>query len=213
VPDFNEKQRRRSKYDEALKRAVVADVPDLGQRRAAHKHGVPPSCVSRWVKMYGSAIAEPAPAKAAPTPTTVALAAPVTAAATTVTPAAPITAVTPATPITAVTSAAPTAPITTAAAAAPVTPDVAAAAAASATEPAGSRTLARRYTPSEKAQALEYAAAHGVSAASKALGISRFALYQCVDGHEKARINGEVMAWRASCRVKRRAWPGAPWPL
>jgi len=36
---------------------------------------------------------------------------------------------------------------------------------------------ARRYTPSEKARAVEYAAAHGVSAASKELGISRFALY------------------------------------
>lgn len=38
-------------------------------------------------------------------------------------------------------------------------------------------SVARRYTPSEKASALEYAAAHGISAASKKLGISRFSLY------------------------------------
>lgn len=39
------------------------------------------------------------------------------------------------------------------------------------------KKIARSYTPSQRAQALEYAAAHGVSAASKKLGISRFALY------------------------------------
>lgn len=36
---------------------------------------------------------------------------------------------------------------------------------------------ARRYTPSEKAQAVEYASAHGVSAASEKFGMSRFSLY------------------------------------
>jgi transposase InsO family protein len=38
--------------------------------------------------------------------------------------------------------------------------------------------VARKYTPSEKARALEAMAAHGVRAASKQLGISRFSLYQ-----------------------------------
>ena len=38
--------------------------------------------------------------------------------------------------------------------------------------------VARRYTPSERARALEYAAKHGVGAASKELGISRYSLYQ-----------------------------------
>jgi len=37
---------------------------------------------------------------------------------------------------------------------------------------------ARRYTPSEKARALEVASARGVSVASRELGISRFAIYQ-----------------------------------
>ena len=43
--------------------------------------------------------------------------------------------------------------------------------------PSPTRRTAHRYTPSEKAQAVEYAAAHGVSAASKALGMSRIAIY------------------------------------
>ncbi|MFU8803576.1 MAG: transposase [Bradymonadaceae bacterium] len=40
-----------------------------------------------------------------------------------------------------------------------------------------SKHVARRYTPSEKARALEYAAEHGVSEASKTLGISRYSIY------------------------------------
>jgi len=38
--------------------------------------------------------------------------------------------------------------------------------------------VARRYTPSEKASVLEYASVHGVSEASKALGVSRFSIYE-----------------------------------
>jgi putative transposase len=44
----------------------------------------------------------------------------------------------------------------------------------------------RRYTPSEKAQTLEHAAAHGVSAASKKFGVSRFAIYAWQDKLAKA---------------------------
>jgi putative transposase len=39
------------------------------------------------------------------------------------------------------------------------------------------RAAARRYTPSQKAEAVEHAATHGVSAASEKLGISRFSIY------------------------------------
>jgi len=39
------------------------------------------------------------------------------------------------------------------------------------------KRVARSYTPSQKAEALEHAAAHGVSAASDELGISRFSIY------------------------------------
>ena len=41
-----------------------------------------------------------------------------------------------------------------------------------------SRKVARVYTPSEKARALELAAKNGVTSASKQLGISRFSLYE-----------------------------------
>ena len=44
--------------------------------------------------------------------------------------------------------------------------------------PAPVRKPAQRYTPSEKARALEVAAARGVSVAARELGISRFAIYQ-----------------------------------
>lgn len=39
------------------------------------------------------------------------------------------------------------------------------------------KRVARSYTPSQKAEALEHAATHGVSAASDKLGISRFSIY------------------------------------
>jgi len=43
--------------------------------------------------------------------------------------------------------------------------------------PAKMKRVARRYTPSQKAKALEYAAMHGVLAASRHFGISRYSLY------------------------------------
>lgn len=42
---------------------------------------------------------------------------------------------------------------------------------------ARSRRVARRYTPSEKAKILEYTAEHGVSAAAKKFGTSRYSIY------------------------------------
>ena len=44
-------------------------------------------------------------------------------------------------------------------------------------KPSRSRRVARRYTPSEKAEVLEYAAEHGVSAAAEKLGVSRYSIY------------------------------------
>ncbi len=43
--------------------------------------------------------------------------------------------------------------------------------------PPANKRVAKKYTPSQKAEAVEYAAAHGVSAASTTLGISRFSIY------------------------------------
>ena len=48
------------------------------------------------------------------------------------------------------------------------------------------RRVAKKYTPSQKAEAVEYAAAHGVSAAAKALGITRFSIYDWQRKVEKA---------------------------
>ncbi len=48
------------------------------------------------------------------------------------------------------------------------------------------KRIARRYTPSEKARALECAAAHGVSAAAEKFGASRFAIYDWQRKLEKA---------------------------
>ncbi len=45
---------------------------------------------------------------------------------------------------------------------------------------------ARRYTPSERAQAVEYATAHGVSAASREFGVSRYSVYEWMKKVEKA---------------------------
>lgn len=50
--------------------------------------------------------------------------------------------------------------------------------ATTATTSMGRTQPARRYTPSEKARALELAASRGVSVAARELGVSRFALYQ-----------------------------------
>lgn len=43
--------------------------------------------------------------------------------------------------------------------------------------PRGARKVAKKYTPTQIAQALEYAAAHGVTAASETLGMSRYAIH------------------------------------
>jgi putative transposase len=51
--------------------------------------------------------------------------------------------------------------------------------------PSGKRSrVAKAYTPSERAEVLEYAAAHGVSEASEKFGMSRFSIY---DWQRKAR--------------------------
>jgi len=44
-------------------------------------------------------------------------------------------------------------------------------------QPAPKKRVGKKYTPSQKAQAVEYAAKHGVTAAARELGISRFSIY------------------------------------
>ena len=59
-------------------------------------------------------------------------------------------------------------------------PTPASSTARSATDPSAPRSErpARRYTPSEKAEVLEHASAHGVSAAHEKFGVSRFTIYE-----------------------------------
>ncbi len=48
------------------------------------------------------------------------------------------------------------------------------------------KRAAKKYTPSEKAEVIEHAQAHGVSAASEEFGASRFSIYAWLDRVEKA---------------------------
>lgn len=50
------------------------------------------------------------------------------------------------------------------------------------------RSTARKYTPSQVSEALEYAAAHGVSAAAKKLGMSRFTIYEWRNKVKRANL-------------------------
>lgn len=134
----------RRQYSDEERARVLADVGRLGICGAAHAHGVPQSCVSRWQKRFGGAAATTEPGGAAPAPATDTAAA--GGAKQVVVESAP----TPTSPP----SPAPEAP------------------------PEAKPGVARKYTPSEKARALELAAARGVRGASKRLGISRFSLYQ-----------------------------------
>jgi putative transposase len=119
----------RRKFTESDRKQVLDDVPSMGVREAAKKHGVGESCVSRWAKKAGiSRVATRVVVRTR-----------------------------------------------VAARGAPVV-------ATPAEAPAGRRTLRTRvakvYTPSQRAEALEYACEHGVSAAADKFGVSRFSLYQ-----------------------------------
>ena len=52
-----------------------------------------------------------------------------------------------------------------------------AAAPPSSAPPTSTKRVAKRYTPSQKAEIVEYAAAHSVLEASEHFGVSRFAIY------------------------------------
>src|SRR5271155_1610340 len=44
---------KRRSYSKAEREAALADVPTLGVKGAAKKHGAPQSCVSKWAKDAG----------------------------------------------------------------------------------------------------------------------------------------------------------------
>jgi putative transposase len=145
---------KRRQYTPAEREAVLADVRDLGVNGTAKKHGVPQSCVSRWAKVAGVGRASGeqksgAPAEVAP-PSGEPSRSDVSPAATTPREATEAESV--------VMKSAPPSP------------------------PAAKRVLRSRvakiYTPSQKAEVLEYASTHGVTVASSKFEISRFSIYE-----------------------------------
>jgi transposase-like protein len=57
--------------------------------------------------------------------------------------------------------------------------------------PASARRVAKKYTPTQVAQAIEYAAQHGVTAASKELGMSRYAIHDWLTKARRAAVGAE----------------------
>ena len=147
---------KRRTYTSEQRAAVVADVAASGVRGAATKHGVPQSCVSRWAAAAGVARAEGARTARA----SVAVVEDSPSTREPVQPARSVEA----------------APVAEAAATGRSTKSEAAASAPPATRVSRSH-VAKVYTPSQKAEAIEYAAAQGVTAASEKFAISRFSIY------------------------------------
>lgn len=179
-------RRRRRQYTEEQRQAVLSDVPRLGVCGAAKSHKVPQSCVSRWRKGVGgrdepgaqSASAAPgaqaasrpaedraAPKKARSKPGEPSKSTPRRST---------VTERVHTTPQGERRRAGPTPPV----------PDERSRDATSQAPNAKTceqakpkKRVARSYTPSERAQALEYAAKHGVSATSRKLGPSRYSIH------------------------------------
>lgn len=149
---------KRRTYTSEQRAAVVADVAASGVQGAATKHGVPQSCVSRWASAAGVARAEGARS------------APASGAEVEVEDSSPRhEPVQPASSVeaTRVAEATATGRSTRSEAEASARP----------AKRVGRSRVAKVYTPSQKAEAVEYAAAHGVTAAAEKFGISRFSIY------------------------------------
>ena len=179
--------RKRRKYTKAERLAILKTADKVGPVEAARHHGVPQTTVSNWLHRDATKVAREVGERAdeaKPTRTR--------RAGTTAISKAPVgSPVEPTATVPAATKAAGTKAAETRAAVAAKT--AVAAKAAVATKAAKPTTMlpkpgtplpnslvkrvARSYTPSEKAEALEHAAAHGVSAASDQFKISRFSIY------------------------------------
>jgi transposase len=150
--------KKRRRYTQEEREAVLVDVPALGVCEAARKHGVPQTCVSSWLKAARRRWEGTAPAgkqaQAGP-------------------------------PATAAAAAASQGDGTEEQAAAAEKPAERrrtaakrrAAARRRRGSPSAAERVAKSYTPSQKALALEEAAENGVTAASEKYDISRFSIY------------------------------------
>jgi putative transposase len=168
--------RKRRQYTANERATILAAVEEVGVVEAARRHGVPQTTVSSWLHRdpTKAALSKGGAMKAGEATERTTKHAPKRPGSTTT--AAAKTKVEPKTAERRKTKPVPQT----------VEPEVAAsgsaaaatAAAATSAAPHGPRKrVARSYTPSQKAQALEHAAAHGVSATSEQLGMSRFAIY------------------------------------
>lgn len=156
-------RKKRRQYTPMEQAAVVRDVDELGVVGAAKKHDVPQSCVSRWACAARAALASAGKLVVTQAPEAV--------------PALQ--------------------PLASATAATVADSDSVQAKESRGTKPelsvpptaakgkSGSR-VAKLYAPSQKAQVLEYAAAHGVTAAAEKFEISRFSIYDWQRKVEKA---------------------------
>jgi transposase InsO family protein len=147
-------RKKRRQYTPMEQAAVVRDVDELGVVGAAKKHDVPQSCVSRWACAARDALASAAEPEVTQAPEAVPT-------------LQPLASGTPAT-----IAGSDDVQAKNSLGTKPVLSEPPAAAKGK----PGSR-VAKLYTPSQKAQVLEHAAAHGVTAAAEKFGISRFSIY------------------------------------
>jgi transposase InsO family protein len=202
--------RKRRQYTAEEREEILEAVDEVGVVEAARRHGVPQTTVSNWLHRDAAKVAATkaveggGASKAKSTRKTIrrgptvtaskgpvglkATAAPKVAAPTSKRTAGSKTTAKVATPTTKVTAGPQaTAAPQVASAPAPESREETMKASPETAPPGGLRKrVARSYTPSEKAEALEHAATHGVSAASEELGMSRFSIYEWHRKLEKA---------------------------
>jgi transposase-like protein len=159
--DMERKKRRQ--YTPMEQAAVVRDVEELGVVGAAKKHDIPQSCVSRWACAARAALTSAGKLVVTRAPEAV--------------PALQ--------PLASVTAATIADSDNVQAKESLGTKPVLSEPPTAAKGKSGSR-VAKLYSPSQKAQVLEHAAAHGVTAAAEKFDISRFSIYDWQRKLEKA---------------------------
>jgi transposase InsO family protein len=180
--DEPRKRRKRRKYTTAERLAILKTADKVGPVEAARHHGVPQTTVSNWLhrdakKVAREVEAQEVGARADESKRTR------RAATSAIAMAAVGSTAMPTAPVGSTAKGEPTATTATKRTAMKAVATKAAKPATMLPKPGTPlpnslvKRVARSYTPSEKAEALEHAAAHGVSAASDTFHISRFSIY------------------------------------
>ena len=153
--------RERRQYTQKERDEILASAEEVGVVEAARRHDVPQTTLSNWRNRDSAKLAQPG--KALPEKAEATIASKASAKPTGTTPKANES------------NASPPPPPITAPKPSATAPNV-----------SSSKRVARSYTPSEKAEILEHAAAHGVLAASTKFNASRFSIYEWKRKVEKA---------------------------